>query len=435
MLLRSDHVTSWYGGFARNHSWLSAVAFHAPVHRDRQRVAVRLVEAADGVAVVQREHHVARVPAVEEVVRPDARHAERRQPRHLVVRDPLPLVARDGVDVRVVRAGPGGDVQERHRLVQIDADGVAPLVEQVHHLLRQPQRHLEAVAIVVVADVLAPERRAGDPVIPRLHLRTVQPVPVHHAVAPVRLRDRHDEQHRVLPDLPDPGVLRHGHAIRQLRRDLRVPGLRRMQPRKDHVDHRQLGNQRFRLRLGQRPRVGQPVIASRIRSSRARFSSLPTCTSAKRLPSSVSPRYSMRTRGETRPAPRSSRTARPHGAAVQAAPTGSPSDPWERRPGVVRQVIDERVRELRRRRPAQHHARSRRVHRLPPRRRDRHAALRPPFVSLGRRLARARRAPSLPLLSWAATPPARPRLVRTTVQSRACRRSLAIIAPGLRLFS
>ena len=161
MLLRIDHFTRGSGGFGRNQSRLDCGP-HDAVRGVGAAVAERLVEAADRVVAVGDIEHVVRRPAVVEAVRPDAGHAALRHLLDLVIGERLPLVDDDRIEPRVVRTGAGRGVEERHRLVQV-VKHRRMIVEKRRHLVaRQRQRHAQAVAVVVVRDVLAPVDQTGS---------------------------------------------------------------------------------------------------------------------------------------------------------------------------------------------------------------------------------------------------------------------------------
>src|SRR3954451_6700723 len=94
------------------------LAAHHAIRRYRKTVAERLLETADGVVSLPGPHHVIRRPAVVKTVRPDAGQPALGQLLHFMPGHALPLVDDERIDRRIVRTGAGGDVHERHRLVQ-----------------------------------------------------------------------------------------------------------------------------------------------------------------------------------------------------------------------------------------------------------------------------------------------------------------------------
>ena len=100
---------------------------------------VRLVEAADRVVAVRHPEHVVRRPAVVEIVRPDAGQPATRERRDFLEGELVPLADDDGVELAIVGPGPGGRIEERHRLVQNVQHGGMPGEERLQH---RPGQHL-----------------------------------------------------------------------------------------------------------------------------------------------------------------------------------------------------------------------------------------------------------------------------------------------------
>jgi hypothetical protein len=153
---RPDHLRS--GVFGRCHC---RSTFVEQVVRRVAR-ALRLVEATDRVAHVRDPEHVVRRPAVVEVVRVDAGHAERRHVGDFLVGQPVPLVDHDRVEPRVVRAAAGRRVQVRRGLVQVVQHRRVPVEERAHDVLRERELQRHAVPVVVVRHVLAPVQQPRD---------------------------------------------------------------------------------------------------------------------------------------------------------------------------------------------------------------------------------------------------------------------------------
>ena len=237
---------------------------HRPVHvlvRRAQRaldrlgrvVAERLVAAPERVVVGRDRVEVVEAPRLAEAPRPDAGHPERRQGVHLVKRGLQPLVDRDRIEVHVVRPRAVPRVQQRDRLVQIVNGRGVVLVEHGVHGLRELERLLVRVAVVVVEHVVAPVggRHLGQVLVVRLALQKAV-VPVDRLVAAVGLGHGVDEDDHVLADGLDHGLVRHGEPVGQLHDHLGAAGLRRVEARVEVVDRARRGDDLFRL-LGRRP--------------------------------------------------------------------------------------------------------------------------------------------------------------------------------------
>ena len=224
----------------------------------RRVVAEGLVAAAERVVVGGDRVEEVQAPGLAVAPRPDAGHAERRQRLHLVERGLEPLVDRDRIEVDVVRPRAVPGVQQRDRLVQVVHDLRVVLVEHPVHGLRDLQRLLVRVAVVVVEDVVAPVRRR--------HLRQVLVVrlalevavePVDHLVAAVGLGDRVDEHDHVLADLLDHGLVRDRQPVGELHDHLGAAGLRRVEAGVEVVDRPRRRDDLLGL-LGRGPaRVGE----------------------------------------------------------------------------------------------------------------------------------------------------------------------------------
>ena len=131
------------------------------------------------------QNMIVRRPAVPEAVQPDAGQAAARELVHLVEAHAMPLVDHHRIERGVERAGAGGDVEERHRLVQVVHDLRVEVVVRLHGVLAEREGHADLVAVVVVRDVLAPvdERRRGQ-----LGIRLAVAPEVDHAGCGRRLR-------------------------------------------------------------------------------------------------------------------------------------------------------------------------------------------------------------------------------------------------------
>ena len=202
-----------------------ALAAHDAVRRHRKAVAERLVETANGVVSLAGPHHVVRRPAVVEAIRPHARQSALRQLLHLVPRHPLPFVDDERIDGGIVRTGAGGDVHERHRLVQVVEDLRVKVEERMQHVAAQRERQPEVVAIIVVGNVVAPvdERRNGT-----IRIGVAPAREIELAIASIDFDDGRDEHDGVVADLADKRRLLDSEAIRQLHQHFRAAGLRRM---------------------------------------------------------------------------------------------------------------------------------------------------------------------------------------------------------------
>ncbi len=218
-------------------------------------VPQRLVEAADAVARVGDPHQVVRRPAGVEGVGPDAGHAALGQLGDLLVGQVVPLVDGQRIELLVVRPRPGRDVEVVARLVQVVHHGGLPVQIVAQDVAGQRQRQPEAVAVVVVGHVLAPVEERWPHIVVRLSIA----IDVHHAIATVRLRRRHDDRDHVLADRLDQRRFLHGEPVGQLHHHLGRPGLGRVEPGGDVVDRFRRGDDLRRLLIRQRPRIGQAV--------------------------------------------------------------------------------------------------------------------------------------------------------------------------------
>ncbi len=235
---------------------IRAVPLAALLHRqravDRAAVALRLVEPADRVVGHADPEHVVRHPAVVVVVGPHARHAALGQLHDLGLREQPPLVDLDRIDDGVVGPGPGGRVEQRHRFVQIVPDLRVPLEERLQHHLREAQADADAVAVVVVLDVLAPvdHRRRRQPLLLRDEI-------VDLLLASVHLARRREHEDDVVADRLDERRLLDRQPVGQLHQHLGAPELRRMDAAHREVDGLAGRDELLRLRLGQLARIGE----------------------------------------------------------------------------------------------------------------------------------------------------------------------------------
>ena len=205
---------------------------------------------------------VVQAPRFRVAPRPDARHSEGRQGLDLVERHLEPLVDRDGVEVGVVgtRSVPGE--HQRNRFVEVvDRDRVI-LVEHARHGLRQLERLLMGVAVVVVEHVVAPVRRRhlGQVFVVGLSLE-VPVEPVRRLVPPVGLRDGIDENDHVLADPIDHRLVRDREAVGELHDHLGAARLGRVEAGVEVID-----------RPGGLDESARPVPASSCADPRARRS-------------------------------------------------------------------------------------------------------------------------------------------------------------------
>ena len=124
-------------------------------------VAEGLVEPADAVVRRGDEHEIARRPGVELAVREHAGHAEPRHLLHLVPAEHLPFIGEQRIEPGVVRTiAHGVVVLVRDGLVEVVQHLRLPLDVRVEDVLRELQRQRHRVAIVIVADVMAPVDQA-----------------------------------------------------------------------------------------------------------------------------------------------------------------------------------------------------------------------------------------------------------------------------------
>jgi len=217
-------------------------------------VGLRLVEAADAVAQVRDEEQVVRRPAVVEAARPDAGDAALGHLADLVLGEHPPLVGDHRVEVHVVGPGPGRDVEVGDRLVEVVQHGRLPVEEGPQHVLGQREADPETVAVVVVRDVLAPPRQRQG--LPRLLLEVEI---VDHPLAPVHLEHRRQGDDHLVADVADERRLLDGQAVGQLHQHLGAAGLRGVEVASRPVDGLAGRDELPRLRLGERPGIGEVV--------------------------------------------------------------------------------------------------------------------------------------------------------------------------------
>ncbi len=229
---------------------LARVGVDDPVRRP---VALGLVEPADRVVQVRDPEQVVRRPPVVERPGPHAGHAALGQFRHFVLRQHPPLVGQHGIDGHVVRAGAGRGVQVVRRFMQVVHHRRVPLEVGAQERVREIQAEAQAVAVVVVRDVLAPPDERHP--LARVLLLVVEVV--HHLLAAVHFDDRRQEDDDVVADVLDERRLLDDQPIGQLHLHLGAARLARVQVAARPVDRLAGGDERLRLRVGQLPRVGE----------------------------------------------------------------------------------------------------------------------------------------------------------------------------------
>jgi hypothetical protein len=134
-----------------------------------------------------------------------------------------------------------------------------PVVVDAVDRLGQRLRDLDPVTIVVVHDVLPPVRRRPRESIAeaRATLR-VAVVPVHLAVAPVRLAHRIDERDYALADLAHRGLIGDGESVCELHHHLRRSHLGRVESGVQVVDRLRGADRGVDLGGRNAPRIGEP---------------------------------------------------------------------------------------------------------------------------------------------------------------------------------
>ena len=165
--------------------------------------------------------HVVRRPPVVEVVRPYAREAALGQLGDLLEGELVPFRDHDRIELAVVRAGAGGRIEKRNRLVQVVQDGGVPGEEGVHHGAGQHLRHDDAIAVVVVGRVLAPIDQG------RADVSVGLPVAVHIylAVPAVHFGHWRDECYDAVANLPNERRVLHRQPVGQFHQHFRRAGL------------------------------------------------------------------------------------------------------------------------------------------------------------------------------------------------------------------
>ena len=189
---------------------------------------------------------------------PHPGQAQGGQRAHLVEAQLEELAVGDGVDVRVVGAGAVPGEQEGNGLVQVVHDRRVVLVEHAVHGPGGLVHLLVGVAVDVHERVLRPvgRRLSGQAVEVGLALQEAVE-PLHHAVAPVGVRDGVDEHHDLLADGPDHRPLRHGQAVRQLQHGLGAARLVGVQDRVQVVDGPRGGDDRLGFLGARAARIGE----------------------------------------------------------------------------------------------------------------------------------------------------------------------------------
>jgi hypothetical protein len=187
-------------------------------------------------------------------VRPDARQVAARELVDLVVGHAVPLVDHQRVERGVVRPGAGGDVDERHRLVQVVRDLRVVVEVGLQHVAAEGEGEAHVVAVVVVRDVVAPvdERRGRD-----VRVRRAIVPEVDHPVPAVHFQHRRDEGDDVLPDAADHRRVLDGQPVGELHQHLRASRLRRVHGPRRVVERLPLIDQLLRLGIADLARIGE----------------------------------------------------------------------------------------------------------------------------------------------------------------------------------
>ena len=144
------------------------------------------------------------VAGIPTIVKRPIEHAGQTLPgecRHVVVGHDLPFADSHGVYGFAVRPRSRRNVQQRHRLVQVEHHGRMPVKIRFENTLCNGLRHLQSVAIVVVVHIFTPIWwRGRHSVLKIFAFFGVTVVPIHHFIPAVGLRHRVDNDDDVIPN-------------------------------------------------------------------------------------------------------------------------------------------------------------------------------------------------------------------------------------------